>query len=251
MYRFLILLLPLLITSEIVHAQSSGFVFQTEQGISALNNFNRKRDAGAFGGYAASLGAEYRLPSGIYFQAAVQRLSARLEFNNNSLTLNSSDTATLGPNQAYGSTWSKEYRFAYGVGAAANWKTIRFSLDLAHSVEFNQRAETIAVRVDGLIEDGGDFATSRYREAFNFRDENWKLVNNSNHQLQLTGSIAAAFSSRFSIALFYRTDLLTRWVELRLQDQPGQTDFVLVERRDARQAVAGLRLTYGLGAGPK
>lgn len=231
---------------NLLHGQSSGFHLQMDQGISALNNFNMKEGAGAFGGYATSLGVEYRFRSGFYLKADAQRLTARLEFRNDYLTLNSSDTTTLGPNQAYGSTRSEEYRFAYGAGVATKWKMLRFTLDLAHSVDFFQRAETVAVRVDGLIEDGGDFAVSKYEEAFDFRDENWKLVNNSNHQLQLTGSIAAEFSPRFSLGLFYRTDLLTRWVELRLQDQPGQTDFVLVERRDARQAMAGVRLAHGL-----
>jgi hypothetical protein len=229
-----------------LQGQSSSFHLQIEQGISALNNFNMERDKGGFGGYATSLGGECRFPSGFYLKADVQRLSAQLSFSNNYLTLNSSDTTTLGPNQAYGTTRSKEYRIAYGGGVATSWKKVRFTLDLAHSIEFHQRAETIAERPNGFFRDGGATALSRYGETFTFNDENWRLINNSNHQLQVTGSMLVELSPRIGLGLFYRTDLLTRWVELQLQDQPGQPEFVTVERRDARQAMTAVRLTYGL-----
>lgn len=51
-----------------LQSQSSGFHLQTEQGISALNNFNMKRGDGGFGGYATSLGGEYRFRSGFYLK---------------------------------------------------------------------------------------------------------------------------------------------------------------------------------------
>lgn len=226
--------------------QSPGLHLQVEQGVSSVSGFNLQQDKWG-GNYAASLGAEYHFPSGFYLKADVQHLSAQLSFRNDFLTQHSSDTTTIGPNQASGTTRLKEYRVAYGGGVAKNWKKMRFSLDLAHSIEFYQRAETIAERPDGFFQDGGATATSRYGEVFNFNNENWQLINNSNHQLQLTGSILLQMSPRIGLGLFYRTDLLNRWMELQLQDLPGQTDFVIVERRDARQATAGLRLACKLG----
>ena len=229
-------------------AQSSGFHLQLEQGIAALNDFDMGPNQGVFGGYAASLGGEYRFPSGFYVKSAVQLISSKLNFSNDYLRLMSSDTTTLGINQASGSTKSKEYRFAYGAGMATNWKKIRFALDLAHSIEFHQRAQTVAGRGSGPFEDGGSAALSNYGETFPFAGQNWRLINNSNHQLQLTGSILAELSPRIGIGFFYRTDLLTRWVELQLEDMPGQMDFVIVERRVARQAMAGIRLTYAFSS---
>jgi hypothetical protein len=228
-----------------LQGQSSGFHLLLEQGLSSVSSFSLQEDKWA-GSYGASLGGEYRFPSGFYLKADVQRLSAQMRFSNGSLTLNSSDTTTLGPNKASGITKSKEYRIAYGAGVVTNWKKVRFALDLAHSIEFLQRAETIAERPDGLIQDGGATALSRYGETFTFNDENWRLNNNSDHQLQLTGSILVDLSPRIGIGLFYRTDVLNRWVELQLEDVPGQSDWVTVERTEVRQAMAGVRLTYGL-----
>lgn len=56
MHHLISIVLFLFFTTTFLHGQSSGFHFQIDQGISALNDFNMKRDAGAFGGYATSLG---------------------------------------------------------------------------------------------------------------------------------------------------------------------------------------------------
>lgn len=226
--------------------QSSGLHLYLEQGLSSVSKFDLQKDQWS-GSYGAALGGEYHFPSGFYLKADVQLLSAQLSFNNNSLTLNNSDTTTIGPNQAQGTTRSKAYRLSYGSGIATNWKRVRFALDLAHSIELGQRAETIAERPDGFFADGGETAISSYGEIFSFNNENWQLINNSNQQLQITGSVIAELSPRFGIGLFYRTDLLNRWVELQLEDVPGQNNFVTVERQDARQAMAGIRFTYGFG----
>jgi len=243
-----LVLLPVffLFFTIVLTGQSSSLHLYLDQGLSSVSDFDLKKDQWS-GSYGAALGGEYYFPSGFYLKADLQLLSAQLSFYNNSLTLNSSDTATIGPNQASGTTRSKAYRLSYGSGITTNWKRVRFALDLAHSIEIHQRAETIAERPDGFFRDGGATAISQYGETFPFNDETWRLINNSNHQLQITGSVIAELSPKFGLGLFYRTDLLTRWVELQLEDVPGQQDFVTVERREARQAMAGLRLTYGFG----
>jgi hypothetical protein len=205
-----------------------------------------KRDAGAFGGYAAGLGGEYRFSSGFYLKADVQRISSLLEFNNLTLLLNTPDSINIGVNQASGSTRSKEYRISYGVGVSTNWQKIRFALDISHSIEFIQRAESVADHADGFHPDGGFVAISRYNETFTFGDHQWRLVNNAAHQLQVTGSIIIAFSPKVGLGIFYRTDLLNRWVELQTEGNMGQTDLVAIERLKARQAMTGVRLTYRL-----
>lgn len=238
------LLLIFLTTS--LQSQSSGFHLQTEQGISALNNFNMKRGDGGFGGYATSLGGEYRFRSGFYLKADVQLMSAQIEFRNNNFDLRSIDTLSTATTQVSGSTKSKEYRVSYGAGVATNWKKVRFALDLAHSIEFHQRAETIAEALTGFFIETGATAISSYNEPFLFKNENWQLVSNSVHQLQLTGSILAELSPKVSIGLFYRNDLFTRWIELQLEHRQLQTPHVAVERREARQAMTGVRFTYQL-----
>jgi hypothetical protein len=227
--------------------QSAGFHLQTEQGISALNNFNMTRNKGAFGGYATSLGGTYYFPSGFYLKANVQRLSAQLEFRNDDFDLSSIDTFAIDIVQANGSTRSREYRIAYGAGISTNWKKVHFALDLAHSIEFHQRAESTVNLETGFFFDAGSFALSQYGASFLYANESWRLINNSTHQLQLTGSILVELSPQMGIGLFYRTDLLTRWVELQLEHRQHQAEPVVIERRDARQAMTGLRLTYQIG----
>lgn len=232
--------------TAVFQGQSTGFHLYTEQGISALNNFNRQPNERAFGGYAAALGGEYRFRSGLYLKADAQLVSTRLEFYNNIGPQQGFDLTDIEFYNVIGLVNAKEYRLAYGVGIATNWRKFRFALDLSHSIEFHQRAQT-SILQDSSFHHLPPPITSRYGETIAPFQRNLRIVNNSAHQLQLSGSVLVDFSSRIGLGLFYRTDLLNRWVALQAERNLGQRNFSVVKQNEARQAIAGLRLTYQLG----
>lgn len=231
-----------------LQGQPTGLHLQLEQGISALNDFNMKKAAGAFGGYAAGLGGEYRFRSGLYIKADAQLISTRLEFFNRPTPQQSIGQIVTDIDfyNIIGLVNAKEYRFAYGVGIATNWRKVRFALDLAHSIEFHQRAQT-SIPQDSLLRHFPPPTISQYGEVFAPHQRNLRIVNNSAHQLQLSGSVLVEFSLPIGLGLFYRTDLLNRWVDLQAERNLGQKNFSAMQRIRARQAIVGLRLTYAFG----
>ncbi len=241
--RFLLLSVFFFFVSPNLSAQTSDFLLHLEQGIAALNGFSRQPDRGAFGGYAAALGGEYHLRSGLYLKADAQLISTRLEFYNRRGLQQGFTLTDIEFYNVIGLVNAREYRFSYGMGMATNWRKLRFALDLAHSIEFRQRAQT-SILPDSSFHHLPSPIISRYGTVFAPYQRNLRLLNNSAHQLQLAGTILTELNPRISLGLFYRTDLLNRWVALQAEKNLGQGNFASVQQRQAKQAITGLRLTY-------
>ncbi len=236
-------LLLLLILPYGLNAQSSGFTLRLEQGISALNNFSRKDSRTALGGSATALYAEQHFASGLYLTAGYQSSRGLIYYDsrNTDFTVPENNEGITG---FRGSALTTEHRLGIGGGISGHWGKLHFSTDvqfaplLYHKSRFSAQAE-----YDGFPGEYLDNTDGKYNQDFRY-DGLSRFETNFDAQLQLGGRIGYHFGKHLLLGLSYRSGLRPRELTLLTSRLSGGDEFLVVQAKDYRFAVAAFFIGY-------
>lgn len=222
-------------------AQSGGFTLRLEQGISALNDFSSKDPQSALGGYAAALYAEHHFTNGLYLAAGYQssRGLSYYDTRNTGFRVPENDEGISG---FRGSALTTEHRLGVGGGISGHLGKLCFSTDLQFApLLYHKSRLTAHADYDGFPGEYIEEVDGKYNENFSF-DGVSRFETNFNAQLQLGGRISYHFGKHLLAGVSYRTDLRRRELTLLTSKFSDVDNFVAVQAKDYRFAVATMFL---------